>query len=80
MLKVIRPIYFFIAFAVGLFFVYVFSPPPNIVVKFPSPYNSGKIEYKHNDSCYVYESENVACPDNKSLIKPQPLLENYRQK
>lgn len=81
MFKVLRPLYFFIAFAVGLFFVYVFTPPPHVVVKFPSPYNSGKIVYKdNNDSCYKYEAENVACPEDKSTIRPQPLLEDYKNK
>ena len=79
MLKVIRPLYFFIAFAIGLFFVYVFTPPPQVVVKFPSPYNSGKIIYKDkNDSCYKYEAENVSCPLDRSMIRPQPLLEDFK--
>ena len=76
MLKIIHPLYFFISFAVGLFIVYVFNPPPQVVVKFPSPYNSGKIVYKDkNDSCYKYKSENVSCPSDRNLIKPQPLFD-----
>lgn len=76
MLKIINPLYFFISFAVGLFIVYVFNPPPQVVVKFPSPYNSGKIVYKDkNDSCYKYQSENVSCPSDRTLIKPQPLFD-----
>jgi len=80
MLKMIRPLYFFIAFAIGLFLVYIFSPAPNVVVKFPSPYNAGNIIYKDkHDSCYKYEAESVSCPVDKSRIKPQPLLEDFKQ-
>lgn len=76
MLKFLNPLYFFISFAVGLFIVYVFNPPPQVVVKFPSPYNSEKIIYKDkNDSCYKYKSENVTCPTDRTLIRPQPLFD-----
>jgi len=76
MLSFINPFYFFISFAVGLLFVYIFAPRPEVVVKFPSPFNAGKIKYtdKH-DNCYKFESTNVACPMEKSLIKPQPFLD-----
>ena len=77
LLSKIHPLYFFISFAVGLFIVYIFSPPPEVVVKFPSPFNAGKIEYKTDDpnTCFVYRADSVACPREKELIKPQPL--NY---
>lgn len=71
---------FLISFAVGLFFVYILSPPPNVVLKFPSPYNAGKITYRDkSDTCYVYKAEQVSCPMNKELIKPQPLFEDFKQ-
>lgn len=78
MLKYINPLFFFLAFAVGLFVVYIFNPPPNVVVKFPSPYNAGKVVYKDkSDSCYTYKADKVQCPLDKSLIKPQPLHEDF---
>lgn len=66
--------FFLCAFAVGLFFVYIFQPQPNIVVKFPSPYNQETI-YKNEKtkSCYKYNAENVSCPMDYSLIRPQPI-------
>lgn len=77
----INPFYFFIAFAIGLFFVYIVTPPPEVIVKFPSPFNAGKIVYKDkSDTCYVYKADNVACPKDKSAIKPQPLFEDYGEK
>lgn len=71
----IRPLFFFVAFAIGLMFVYFTSPPPEIVMKFPSPYNVGKVQYKDQlgDACYVYVAEENTCPADKSLIKPQPI-------
>lgn len=78
MLKYINPLFFFLAFAVGLFIVYIFNPPPNVVVKFPSPYNAGKVVYKDSsDSCYTYKAEKVSCPKDRELIKPQPIHEDF---
>lgn len=69
----LKPLYFFIAFAVGLLYCYVSKPKPQIVVKFPSPTNAGRITYKNDDgSCYKFEANKEACPIDKNLIKPQP--------
>ena len=78
MLNKINPFYFIISFAIGLFFVYAITPPPEVIVKFPSPFNAGSITYKDKaDTCYVYKADKVACPMDKKLIKPQPLFEDY---
>ncbi len=78
MIKNISPFYFFVSFAIGLFLVYVFNPPPSVVIKFPSPYNAGKVTYKDkNDTCYTYKANKVACPADKAKIKPQPLFEDF---
>lgn len=74
----IHPFYFFLAFAVGLFFCYVTTPKPDLVLKFPSPYNAGKIVYHDiDDNCYKYKADKVECPADKSLIKDQPIQENF---
>ena len=79
MLSKLSPFYFFVSFAIGLFFVYILTPPPNVIVKFPSPYNAGKITYRDkSDTCYVYKADRVECPIDKSKIKPQPLYEDYK--
>lgn len=81
MLEYINSFYFFISFAIGLLFVYVSVPAPEVVIKFPSPYNAGKITYKDkSDTCYMYKAGKVACPIEKNLIKPQPLYEDFNQK
>jgi hypothetical protein len=74
--KKIQPLYFFLAFAIGLLLCYVTNPKPEVIVKFPSPYNAGQIIYKDkSDSCYKYNASKVSCPTDKSLIKAQPLQE-----
>ena len=80
-LEKIHPLYFFISFAVGLFFCYITTPKPELVLKFPSPYNAGKITYHDKDNnCYRYKADKVACPADKSLIKDQPIMEDFDQK
>jgi hypothetical protein len=72
--KRIDPLLFFASLAIGLFFVYVFTPPPQIIMKFPSPHNAGKIVYRDkSDSCYVYKADSVSCPRDPTKIKPQPV-------
>lgn len=66
-----------ISFCIGILYVYISSPTPNIVVKFPSPYNAGKILYKNNSNeCYKYQYDKVNC-DTAKNIKPQPIMENF---
>lgn len=78
MLSKLSPFYFFISFAIGLFFVYILTPPPSVIVKFPSPYNAGKITYRDtSDTCYVYKADRVECPIDKSKVRAQPVYEDY---
>ena len=67
-----------ISFAIGMLYVYITTPNPEVVLKFPSPHNTGKITYKDNsDNCYKYVHEKVNC-DSSSNIKPQPVTENFK--
>ena len=77
MFSKVHPLFFLISFAVGLFFCYISQPKPQIIMKFPSPYNAGKITYRDDDNnCYKYKAEKVECPLDRSLVKPQPVVEN----
>lgn len=74
----INPLFFFLSFAVGLLICYIYIPPPTVVVKFPSPYNAGQIIYKDkSNQCYKYNADKISCPVDKSLIKPQPIQEDF---
>jgi hypothetical protein len=73
--------WFSLAFAIGMLAVYVTNPPPTVIVKFPSPYNVGKVTYHDKaDNCYRYVAEEVKCPSDPAMIKPQPILEDFRQR
>ena len=79
---IVRPLYFLVSLAIGLFIVYVFHPKPEVVVKFPSPYNAGNIIYRDaHDSCYEYKAIPTSCDADEVgvPIVPQPLLENFDQ-
>lgn len=76
MLSKIHPLYFIIAFAIGLLVCYVTHPTPEVIVRFPSPYNADTVTYKDqtSDTCYKYKADKVACPLDRSQIKEQPVL------
>jgi hypothetical protein len=62
---------FFIAFAVGMFYVYISSPKPRLIIKYPTPYNANKVTYQNDDNvCYKYDTEEVKCTDTAI---PQPI-------
>lgn len=62
-----EPSYFFISFFIGILLVYISVPTPEVILKYPTPDNSGKIVYQDSaDSCYVYDSKEVQC--SKSAI------------
>jgi hypothetical protein len=71
--------YFVVSFSLGMLVVYLSTPPPEVIVKFPSPYNVGNVVYTDKaDTCYKYTAKDVACPFDKSLIKPQPIQEDFK--
>jgi hypothetical protein len=68
----IDPFYFFMALFFGLFVVYISSPKPDVVIKYPTPDNAGKVVYKDSaESCYKYKAEQVKCPKNPEIQKIQ---------
>lgn len=65
---------FIASFAIGMLYVYLSNPPPKVILKFPSPYNAGKVIYHDkSDECFVFDSEKVTCPSDTSVIKKQPI-------
>lgn len=66
----IDPLYFLIALCIGLFYTYITAPNPQIVIKYPTPFNAGKVTYvDQNDVCYKYQIKKVQCPNDKTKIK-----------
>jgi hypothetical protein len=70
LLDYIDPFYFLIALCVGLLYTYVTAPVPQIVIKYPTPFNAGKITYvDQSDVCYKYRIQKTQCPKDTSKIK-----------
>jgi hypothetical protein len=68
----IDPFFFFIALFFGLFIVYISAPKPDIIIKYPTPDNAGKVVYKDSaENCYKYKAEQVKCPKNPEIQKVQ---------
>jgi hypothetical protein len=69
-MKYIEPLYFFIALFIGIFFVYISTPVPDIVIKYPTPDNVKELIYKDSAGiCYKYNAEEITCPHDRSTIK-----------
>lgn len=67
----LSPTAFIVAFAVGLFVCYVTAPPPQVVVRHPSPYNAGRVMYtSQGGDCYTYEALKVPCPASGARSQP----------
>ena len=58
--KYFDPIFFFGAFIIGLLLNYLNSKSPNIVIKYPTPYNN-HIYKDDSDNCYKYNLEKTEC-------------------
>lgn len=70
LLDYIDPLYFLIALCLGLLYTYVSAPVPQVIIKYPTPFNAGKVTYvDQNDVCYKYQIKKVSCPNDKSKIK-----------
>jgi hypothetical protein len=75
--NVIDARYFFAALGFGLLYVYCVSPRPEVVVKFPSPYNAGQVTYRdpHVDTCFKFKATQVTCPSTG--VRQQPMTEYF---
>lgn len=74
MLKHIRLIPLIVGIVIGVIAILCINPQKNVVYKYPTPENSGKITYKDkNGVCYKYSSKQTDCDKNESRIKDFPL-------
>jgi hypothetical protein len=50
-------------------YIYISTPMPNIIYKYPTPETSDNLIYqKHSGECYKYNSNVVPCPSNPKVI------------
>lgn len=67
---------FFVAFAIGMIYVFLNVPPLKYVITYPTPYNVGGVVYKDPaNTCYVYDAQKLECPKDATKIKQQPIIE-----
>lgn len=65
---------FLVGLTIGIFLTYIYKPPPQIIIKHPTPENTNKIIYKNNDgSCYKYKATEVKC-ENYDVILEHPVI------
>lgn len=73
----IHPTAFFVTLCIGIFYVYITTPQPIVVIKYPTPDNAGKIKYVDDAGvCYKYSLEPVSCPADKGSIKHVPVQQH----
>ena len=66
------PLYFLIALSIGLFYTYLTTPMPEIIIKYPTPENAGKIIYKDTKNLrkkFMYYYLKMVKLKTKFLIK-----------
>jgi hypothetical protein len=70
-IKIMPLIFGIVLGIIGIMFI---KPEQNVVYKYPSPDNAGKITYKDkNGICYKYSATSVECDKNESRLKDYPL-------
>jgi hypothetical protein len=61
---------FIVGFTIGILYVYLSTPKPRIITKYPTPYNYDKNIYKNeNETCYKYDVDEVKC-DTTAIAQP----------
>ena len=67
-----RLIIFLVCFSLGMLYVYMITPHRRAIVKYPTPFNAGKIVYKdeQDGTCYRYKAQQTDCPAKGAV--PQP--------
>ena len=66
----IDPLVFLIALSAGLVYTYLSTPQPQIIIKYPTPFNVGKVKYVDDSGvCYRYKMNKVMCPNDKTKIQ-----------
>jgi len=76
LLNRLDPVFFLGSFLLGLLFVYLTTPARQVVIKFPSPLNAGRVVYRNgSDSCFKYRADKGSCPADAAKIRTQPIVE-----
>ena len=64
----IQPLWFFISLSIGLFYVYITTPTPEIIIKYPTPENAANLIFTDDsDNCYKFNTKLVSCPQANKI-------------
>lgn len=64
-------VYIIVGLALGLFIVYALTPPPKVILKYPTIDNIASTTYvDERGQCYRYFAREIPCP-NKQSVNPQ---------
>lgn len=63
------------SFCVGMAFMILYTPKPEIVIKFPSPGSAKHLYHTSEGTCYRVNPEEVSCPTDRRNVLPQPVTE-----
>jgi hypothetical protein len=74
LLDKVKPLYFMVALCFGLFMTYIFTPPPKVIYKYPTPDNVEQLTYiDGGEHCFKYKATEVKCPKNPKEIYTIPV-------
>ena len=58
-------VYFIFSFFIGIFFIYLTTPKPQVIVKYPTLENSNDTIYiDESNICYKYIPKEIDCEEN----------------
>ena len=61
--------YFFISFAIGVFYIYLTNDYKKVIVMYPTPDNIDTYTYvDKSNNCFKYELDEVECPENEEDV------------
>lgn len=70
----LEPYVFLLSFGIGMMIAYIATPPPHVIIRFPTVENAGKITYKDDAGvCYRYRAKTTSCPDDPNKIFRPPI-------
>ena len=59
---------FTMSFFIGIYFVYITAPKPNVIIKYPTLKNVNKLKYIDNDNrCYKFAPKEIDCPKKNNI-------------
>lgn len=74
MFNYFNPLYFILAFMIGIMYNLLIKKDKRVIIKYPTIYNSEKLIYKDKaDICYKYQLKEDKCPIDKNDLHVMPI-------